>query len=327
MSDSDTCKVAFIGAGYMTSEHLKAFNDVPGVKLGGIYSRTKIRAEKLAQEFGIDHVCDSVDDLFKKTRAELVVISVPELAVREVCLEAFKHPWTCLIEKPAGYDLADAECIAERATALKRRAYVALNRRHHSSTRIVLEDIARQSGPRLIHVYDQEDQIAARKAGQPELVVQNWMYANSIHVVDYLTLLGRGRVVSVDRIIPWTPENPCFVMAKITYDSGDIGIYEAIWNGPGPWAVTVSTQEKRWEMRPVEQASFQPYGSRKLEASAIHEWDTQFKPGLRVQAEEAVKAALGNPHTLPSLDVAMESMRLVSSIYGDGSKECLTGAS
>jgi predicted dehydrogenase len=316
----DRCEVAFVGAGYMTSEHLKVFKDVPGVELSGIFSRTRVRAEKLAQEYGIPVVCDSVDELFEKTSADLVVISVPELSVREVCLEAFKYPWVSLIEKPAGYDLADAECIAERASALKRRAYVALNRRHYSSTRIVLEDIAKQSGSRLIHVYDQEDQIAARKAGQPELVVQNWMYANSIHVVDYLTLLGRGEIVSVDRIIPWTPENPRFVMAKITYDSGDIGIYEAIWNGPGPWAVTVSTQEKRWEMRPVEQASFQPYGSRKLEAATIHEWDMKFKPGLRVQAEEAVKAALGNPHTLPSLDVAMDSMRLVDAIYGDGAK-------
>lgn len=320
MTDNNTCKVAFVGAGYMTSEHLKAFKDVPGVELCGIYSRTKGRAEKLAQEFGIELVCDSVDDLYAKTNAQLVIVSVPELAVREVCLEAFKHPWACLIEKPAGYNLADAECIAESASRLKRSAYVALNRRHHSSTRIVLEDIAKLEGPRLIHVYDQEDQIAARNAGQPELVVQNWMYANSIHVVDYLTILGRGKIVSVDRIIPWTPENPRFVMAKITYDSGDVGIYEAVWNGPGPWAVTVTTQEKRWEMRPVEQASFQPYGSRKLEASPIHEWDTKFKPGLRVQAEEAVKAALGHSHTLPSLEAAMHSMRLVSAIYGDGVK-------
>ena len=320
MAEHNTCKVAFIGAGYMTSEHLRAFKDIPGVELCGIYSRTKQRAEKLAKEFDIKEICDSVDDLFEKTSAQLVVISVPELAVREVCFNAFKHPWACLIEKPAGYNLADAECIAESASRLERRAYVALNRRHHSSTRIVLEDIAKLESPRLIHVYDQEDQISARNAGQPELVVQNWMYANSIHVVDYLSVLGRGEIISVDRIVPWTPENPCFVLAKITYDSGDIGIYEAVWNGPGPWAVTVTTQEKRWEMRPLEQASFQPNGSRKLEPAEIHEWDKKFKPGLRVQAEEAVNATMGKAHRLPSLEEAMKSMRLVDAIYGDARK-------
>ena len=68
-------------------------------------------------------------------------------------------------------------------------------------------------------------------------------------------------------------------------------------------------------MRPLEQAAVQIYRSRKLEPVALNEWDTKFKPGLRVQAGEAVKAVLGIPHTLPSLEDAMKSMRLVHAIY------------
>lgn len=318
MINKNICKVAFVGAGYMTGEHIKAFKDMAGVEVSGIQSRTRSRAEKLAADFEVDLVCDSIADLYQRTRAHLVVISVPELSVNEVCVEAFKYPWTCLIEKPAGYNLVDATLIFEEAVTQKSKAFVALNRRHHSSTKTVLDDLNKQEGKRLIHVYDQEDQIAARKAGQPELVVKNWMYANSIHVVDYLSILGRGEIVSVEPVIPWEPENPCFVMAKIVYDSGDIGVYEAVWNGPGPWAVTVTTQAKRWEMRPVENASFQVYGSRKMELVEQDEWDRKFKPGLRVQAEEAVKAALGQSHNLPSLQDALNSMKLVRAIYGEG---------
>ncbi len=47
---TQTCKVAFVGAGYMGTEHAKAFADVPGVELSGIFSRTRERAEKLAKE-------------------------------------------------------------------------------------------------------------------------------------------------------------------------------------------------------------------------------------------------------------------------------------
>lgn len=320
MAITNICKVAFIGAGYMSAEHLKAFSDIAGVELAGIYSRSAARARILADAFGIARVSDSIDDLYASSKADLVVVSVPELAVREVCVEVFQHPWVSLIEKPAGYDLIDAQRILANATAQKRQAFVALNRRHHSSTRLVLADLVHHQGARLIHVYDQEDQIAARRLGQPELVVQNWMYANSIHMIDYLSILGRGNIISVDPIVPWSPQNPSFVVAKISYDSGDIAIYEAIWNGPGPWAISVTTQEKRWEMRPLEQASYQPFGSRKLEPASIHEWDTAFKPGLRVQAEEAVKAAKGKPHALPSLEDAMKSMELAAAIYGHGSK-------
>jgi predicted dehydrogenase len=318
MISNDSCKVAFIGAGYMTTEHIKAFKDIPGVVLTGIYSRTHLRAEKLALESGVGTVCGSIAELYEKTQADLVVISVPELSVRDVCLEVFKHPWKALIEKPVGYDLGDAQLILEQAKISNSQAFVALNRRHYSSTQIVLDDLFKQEGPRIIHVYDQEDQIAARLSGQPELVVRNWMYANSIHLIDLFSILGRGVITSVTPIIPWTPEVPKFVMAKIQYDSGDIGIYEAIWNAPGPWAVTVSTQQKRWEMRPIEQAMSQAYGSRSSENQVSHVWDKNFKPGLRYQATEAVKATLNLSNSLPTLSDAVNSMRLINAIYGSG---------
>jgi predicted dehydrogenase len=117
MTSKNLCRVAFVGAGYMTGEHIKAFKDVPGVEVSGIQSRTKSRAEKLAADFEVGLVCDSIADLYERTRAHLVVISVPELSASEVCAEAFKYPWTCLIEKPAGYNLVDATHILEEAVA------------------------------------------------------------------------------------------------------------------------------------------------------------------------------------------------------------------
>ena len=302
----------------MASEHIQAFRDIPGVKLSGIFSRTISRAEDLANKFGIDTVCDNLDELYEKTRANLVLITVPELSVRPVSEVCFAYPWTCLIEKPAGYNVADAEAISGSAKSTGCRAFVALNRRHYSSTRTVLQDLETNAGPRFIHVQDQEDMIAALNAGQPKLVVDNWMYANSIHLIDYLKVFGRGEIISVEPSIRWNPDEPQFVLAKVTFSSGDVGLYEAVWNSPGPWAVSVTTQEMRWELRPLEQAAFQPYGSRRLEPVAVHEWDVKdsnFKPGLRTQAEEAVKAVRGQSHALPSLDDALASMKLVQEIY------------
>jgi hypothetical protein len=71
-------------------------------------------------------------------------------------------------------------------------------------------------------------------------------------------------------------------------------------------------------MRPLENLMIHDNGSRILEKQHIHEWDTQFKPGLRLQANEAVKAALGYPHNLPSLLEATESMQIVFDIYESG---------
>ena len=308
-------KVSIIGAGNMAFEHMRSFADIENVKICGIYSRTKARAEKLKMHFSDAIICSSIRSLFEETQADLVIIAVSELSVREVCLEAFKYPWICLIEKPAGYNIEDAELIIESARKHQASAFVALNRRHYSSTVHLINDLESIECKRLIHVYDQEDLVVARDLGVHPLIVKNWMYANSIHVIDYLTFLGRGTILSVEQIIRWNYEEPGFVFAKINFSSGDIGFYEAIWNGPGPWAVTVNTLEKRWELRPLENASYQLNGSRKLEPVEPHKWDLMFKPGLRAQAEEAIKAVYGQPHNLPTLKDALESMKLAKKIY------------
>ena len=310
-----TCRVAVIGAGNMALQHVRAFRDVPGARVAGVYSRTSGRAEELARAHGIETVASSIDDLYQRTQADLVVIGVSELSCEDVVGQASRHPWTALIEKPVGHDVPSAERIAARARERGLRAFVALNRRHYSSTRNVVEALSKSTAPRLIQVFDQEDIVAARNAGVPDLVVQNWMYANSLHVIDYFRVLARGSVVAVEPVVRWNPNEPRFVAAKVSFSSGDVGLYQGIWNGPGPWAVTVSTQDARYEMRPLEQASVTPYGSRKAEVMPVHAWDTAFKPGLRFQAEEAVKATMGHQHTLPTLEDGLESMRLVRSIY------------
>ena len=311
-----TCKVAIVGAGYMAREHIRAFQDVPGVKITGIHSRTRSRAEALAKEFCLPNVCSSISELYEKTTADLVIVTVPELSANEICCACFEYPWMALIEKPAGYNVADAEAIEAVARAKGCRAYVALNRRHYSSTQNVLQDLATNSGSRFIHVQDQEDVIAALKAGQPKLIVENWMYANSIHVIDYFTILGRGAVAAVEPFFRWNPDEPGLVAAKILFESGDIGLYQAVWNAPGPWAVAVTTHAKRWEMRPLEHAAFQLYGQRKLEPVTPHEWDQQFKPGLRRQAELAARTAMGaTTLDLPTVKDALRSMRLAQALY------------
>lgn len=307
------CKIAIIGAGYTAREHIKAFADVAGASIVGIHSRTRSRAEALAAEYNIKRVCSSVGELYEQTRADLVVVTVVELSMNTVSQACFEFPWTALLEKPAGYNLADAVEIEVAAREKNRSVFVALNRRFYSSTRAALGGLTDE--PRFIKVQDQEDQMAALAAGQPELVVKNWMYANSIHMIDYLRMFGRGTIQQVETQFPWRNKEPHVMHATMKFSSGDTGVYEGVWNMPGPWAVTVATHSKRWELRPMEQAHFQNKGERKLHPVDIHEWDKKFKPGFRLQAEMAVKAALGMPSQSVTLGDSLETMRLIHSIF------------
>ncbi len=299
----------------MAREHVRAFADVPGVTLSGIHSRTRARAETLAAEYGVAAVYDSIPELYEKTHANLVVVTVFETAMLAASKACFEFPWTILLEKPPGLNVPDAEEILVSARAKTSKVLVALNRRFLSTTRAALADLARDDGPRFIRVEDQEDLAQAEALGHPPVVRENWMYANSIHVIDYLRVFGRGRVMAVEPIFRWKPDAPGVVVSKVEFDSHDIGLYEGIWNGPGPWAVSVATRQKRWEMRPLERACIQLAGERRLQPVSVHPWDQDFKPGFRLQAEHAVAAALGQRSDCPTLEDALETMRLIWAIF------------
>lgn len=310
-------KIAIVGAGYMASEHAKAFSGLPGVSLVGITSRTRARAEQVAAEYPGMKVFDSVEALYRGTQADLVIVTVKEMSMAQVATECFRFPWAALLEKPAGYDLANAQLILEEARKNSRRVWVALNRRAYSSTRQALARLGDSTSPRYIRVLDQQDQVAACDVyKEPPEVVRNYMYANSIHLIDYFRVFGRGEVTRITPICPWTPDAPWMVVAKLEFSSGDVGIYEGVWNGPGPWTVTVVTPEQRLEMRPLEQASLQLRGERKVTQLDISPDDSQFKPGLRQQATDVLDAIAGLESPIPSLEDSFESMRLVAGIFG-----------
>lgn len=308
-------RVAIVGAGYMAQEHARAFASLPGVTIAGIHSRSADRAEALARAHGVE-AHPSVAALWQATRADIVVIAVPELAARAVAEAAFAFPWLCLLEKPAGYDLADALKIEAAATASGARAHVAFNRRSYGATRAVAAALETGDGPRLITVLDQQSMEEARAVNAPEAVVQTWMYANSVHLVDYFTHLGRGAITGVEVTVPWDQKNPQTVMATIRYDSGDLGFYQAVWNGPAPWVVTIGTPAARYELRPLESLAIQPRGQRRATPHPADPMDAEFKPGLRHQAIEAVNAARGAAGSLPTLAESTRTMRLVAAIYG-----------
>src|SRR5262245_61479646 len=129
-----TWKIALVGAGLMAGEHAKAFASLDNVKLVGVCGRTRARAEVLASAYGT-RVFDSVDAMYRETQADAVVVAVNELSMREVCIQCFKHPWTCLLEKPVGIDLVEAEGILAASRRSGVRSFVALNRRSYASTR------------------------------------------------------------------------------------------------------------------------------------------------------------------------------------------------
>lgn len=309
-------KVAIIGAGSMAREHIRAFGSIPGVKVTGLHSRTRGKAELLAGEFGIENVCDDIASLKDKSGADLVVVAVPELAANVVAKEAFAQDWAVLLEKPAGYDLDDAEDLFAAANGHAKPVMVGFNRRFYSSLRAVLKDINQRDELRYVHIQDQQSYVEARFHGHPEKVVEKFMYANSIHVVDMIICLCRGDITEVRQIMPWKGEETEIVLAHISFDSGDTALYEGIWSGPGPWACSVSTPSRRWVMQPLEKAAYQNANERTQIAVETESIDTDYKAGFVLQANAVVARLKGDDSQVVSLNDSLQTMRLINQIFG-----------
>lgn len=312
---SSDFRIGFVGAGFMSREHIRAFQAVGGMKVAGIFSRTRARAEQLAKEFGIEQVCTSIDELRTVARCDAVVVSVPELSAESVAMACFRHPWLIMLEKPAGHTMEIAARLRDASRQAGAATFVALNRRHYSSTRRALELLPEQ-GARTILIQDQQDMQVALAAGQPAEVVRHWMFANSIHVIDYFRVFGRGEVVDVVPSIHFDASRPGTVAATVRLSSGDAGVYVGIWDGPGPWAVAVTAPAVRVEMRPLETLAVQKRGERKLVPMDVDPRDVELKAGLFEQASQLKRALQGLPHTLPTIDDAYDSMRLCARIFG-----------
>jgi len=309
-------RVAFVGAGGMAREHLSAFRDVPGVRLSGIHSRTRDRAEALAKEFGLPTVADSIPGLYERTRADLVVVAVPELVSTGVTLQCFELPWASLLEKPVGIDFDDAQLIRQAAERSEVLAMVGLNRRFYASTLAAKADLDSRDERRFITVHDQQSYEEARRYNHPEPIVERFMYANSVHNIDYLANFGRGDVMTVQPLEPWQGEATDVCIVRIVFSSGDVGMYHGIWRGPGPWACAISTRSKRWLMKPLEQAAYQNAGERQLQEVAVDELDQRYKAGFFRQACEAVAAVRGERNAAISLAESLRTHELIHRMFG-----------
>lgn len=309
-------KIVIIGAGYIAEEHIKVLKSFTKIEISGIFSRTKKKAEFLAKKYKINLVCNSVEELFNSTHADGVIVAVSVDSVFELTKKIFKYDWISLIEKPAGYNFFEATKIYKLAKKLNRKSYVALNRNYYSSTLQLLSELKNQKSKRVVTIFDQENNIEPMIDGYPAKVTRNWMYANSIHLIDFFRLLARGKCIKVKKIVKYNKNKPYLVIAKLLFSSGDIGIYNAVWNMPGNWSVSVNTQKKFYEMKPIE--SLVSFNSKREKFYfKKNKFDTFFKPGFKLQIESFLKILKKpkNKSKLPTLEDALFSMKIIKKIY------------
>lgn len=109
--------IGFVGTGFARSAQAPGFNAHAGNALIAVCSGSVENARKMAQEFGIPHVCPSYDELIARDDVTLVVISAPPFLHHRVTMAALAAGKDIICEKPMAMNAAEAQQMAEAAAS------------------------------------------------------------------------------------------------------------------------------------------------------------------------------------------------------------------
>ncbi len=105
----DKLRVVCIGAGYFAKFHVEAWKRIPDVTLIAICDQDKSKAEQLANQFEVDEVYTSIDEVYEKVSFDILDIITPPDTHFALCEQAANHNKSIICQKPLAPNFEEAE--------------------------------------------------------------------------------------------------------------------------------------------------------------------------------------------------------------------------
>lgn len=306
-------KVLIVGAGRIGREYLKILNQKRIFEVKGIFA-TSNKNLKEVKKITKKNIFTTNENFLKNKSFDLAIIAVPVDKTFQVSKKIMKYAKTLLIEKPPSLNLKDANNLLKQSELNRNKLFVALNRAYFDSTIEALKIIKNNKNKRIVEVTDQEDVYSAKKAGHSKKVLNKWMYANSIHMVDYFRLFCRGRVKNIIHFdnLKSTFDKKIFI-SKIIFSSGDIGIYKAFWNLPNKWQVKIISKNIFINLFPLEKISIFENNIEKDFNFKLNK--NKFKEGYLNQINDVENFFQSKKNKLVSLKENLKTLSLIKKLY------------
>ncbi|MBC8030742.1 MAG: Gfo/Idh/MocA family oxidoreductase [Pyrinomonadaceae bacterium] len=117
MTNGKTIGIGIVGAGFARTTQIPGFQNCPGARVVAITSRHRENAERVAQEFGIEHVAADWRELVERDDVDLVSVVTPPATHVEITLAALERGKAVLCEKPMAMNAGEAKQMNESAHA------------------------------------------------------------------------------------------------------------------------------------------------------------------------------------------------------------------
>ena len=124
-------KIAVIGAGGIASlAHMPGYAKMDNVEIVAICDINRDKAEKLAREYYIPHVCENYKDVFEIPELDAVDICTPNYLHSVIAVEAMEHGFHVFCEKPDAVSVAEVMKMKDAAEKSGKVLMVMRNNRY-----------------------------------------------------------------------------------------------------------------------------------------------------------------------------------------------------
>lgn len=277
--------VAIIGAGPIAEEYIKILSRNSSVKILGVVGKTSSNSKKLSTKYNIKYHGNNIKYLLD-LKPNIVIVAVNILNTINVIKQLSKYSGILLIEKPLGVNHEETKKILKILNFNKQNSFVALNRRFYDNILFMKKILSKDNSNKIITITDQENTIRAKKIGHKNIVLKNWMYANSIHLLDLLIYFGNGEISKI-RTLKRKIRKEFIVISELYFKNNNIAIYKSIWNRPGPWSIEISSSKYYFNCTPIENLEYKDINNKKKLYK--NNSNSNFKPGFENMINTVLK--------------------------------------
>ena len=245
-------RIGIIGAGYIASKHLEVIDQIKGLKVIGITSRTLSKAKKMAKKYNINNVYNNYQELIKNNQLDGILILVSAEQVYSVSTKIIPYKIPLFIEKPPGLNFKEIKKIYEKAKKYKCKNMVGFNRRYLSIFNKGLKIINNKGGLLGILIEGHErfwkiKNIITKKNRK------NYLFSNSCHTIDLLRFFGGDiKKVYINKHSLIEKYGDQFSIS-LRFNNDILGTYIANWYSPGGWSVKLFGNGVTVQFQPLEE--------------------------------------------------------------------------
>lgn len=281
-----------IGAGNIAQEYALILEKL-GLKYD-VIGRGEEKVKSFVKEIGHQAISGGLDNYLKSAPPipEYAIVAVNLASLASTCISLMQYGVKKILCEKPGFQYPDeCEFVLNMARTTNTKIYLAYNRRFYASVLHAEQIIIEDGGIKSFNFEFTEWGHVIETLNKPKGDLDNWLYANSTHVIDLAFFLG-GYPIQMSCFsageLSW--HKPAIFAGAGVTNKEALFNYSANWAAPGRWGIEILTSKHRLYLRPMEQLFIQNIGSVAINPVEIDDrLDKEFKPGFYLQTQAFIE--------------------------------------